>query len=204
VQVKKPEVRARIVEAALEVFAERGFTAATMPEIGVRAGVAPANVYRYFEGKEALFDAALPPALAAEHGRLLDASARSLASLARVAPTGTTEANEELLRFWLAHRSAVVVLLDRAEGTRYAGYGARFVRRLVALLVAELGVAEPRAPVTASSRRVLAAIFDGTRRAIVSILAARSSEREAREAIAAFRSYQMAGLAGFAGWIRRG
>lgn len=201
-QVQKPEVREKILRAALDVFADRGFVGGTMPEIAARAGMAPANLYRYFDRKEALFDAVLPRSLVAEHSRLLAGSVRSLAGLASGTPVASTEANEQLLSFWLAHRQAVIVLLDRAAGTPHAEYGARLVRRLVALSVAQLREANPSARISPEARRVLASIFDGTRRAIVDILERSPREDSLRASIAAFRSYQIAGLAGFAIWLR--
>ena len=47
-QVLKPEVRERIVGAALAAFASRGYAATTMSAIAQDAGVAVANVYRYY------------------------------------------------------------------------------------------------------------------------------------------------------------
>ena len=46
----------RILEAALEVFSQKGFHTATMDEISERAGVGKGTLYRYFETKENLFD----------------------------------------------------------------------------------------------------------------------------------------------------
>ena len=46
-----------IVEAALEVFAEKGFAAARLDEIASRAGVSKGALYLYFETKEELFRA---------------------------------------------------------------------------------------------------------------------------------------------------
>jgi AcrR family transcriptional regulator len=203
-QVQKPEVRDKILRAALEVFAEHGFVAGTMPEIAARAGMAPANLYRYFDRKDALFAAAVPRTLVIEHTRLLAHSVRSLSGLASGTPMPSTPANDELLAFWLANRHAVIVLLDRAEGTPHADYGARFVRRLVALSITQLRATNPGAPISPEAKRVLASIFDGTRRAIVDILEHAPTDASLRESIAAFRSYQIAGIAGFAAWIRGG
>ncbi len=47
--------RQRILEAALEVFAERGFEAATTKEIAERAEVNQGLIYFYFENKEEVF-----------------------------------------------------------------------------------------------------------------------------------------------------
>lgn len=46
-----------ILQAALDVFAEKGFAAARMEEIGRRAGVTKGTVYLYFPSKEDLFRA---------------------------------------------------------------------------------------------------------------------------------------------------
>jgi AcrR family transcriptional regulator len=202
-QVQKAEVRERISSAALEVFAERGFRGATMPEIARRAGVATANVYRYYADKESLFDAVVPAELAARHSELLERSARSLASLATGATKRATPETEQLLAFWIAHRLAVVVLLDRGAGTRYEDYGAEFVARLVDVSVSELRAAEPGFRLSKPGRVVLTILFDNTRRALSHILESSREEAAIREAIAGFRSYQIAGIAGFVRWVRR-
>jgi AcrR family transcriptional regulator len=49
--------RARILEAALELFETRGFDGVAVPEIALKAGVATGTIYRYFETKEALVNA---------------------------------------------------------------------------------------------------------------------------------------------------
>ena len=51
---KSEATRARILEAALRVFRERGFHAATMREIASAAGVAVGAAYYYFDSKDAL------------------------------------------------------------------------------------------------------------------------------------------------------
>ena len=53
-----------IVEAALAVFAERGFAAARLEEIARRAGVSKGALYLYFETKEELFRAVVDQAIA--------------------------------------------------------------------------------------------------------------------------------------------
>ena len=46
---------AEILEAALKVFAEKGFAGARMEDIARRAGVTKGTIYLYFENKEAVF-----------------------------------------------------------------------------------------------------------------------------------------------------
>lgn len=51
------ERRHQILEAALRVFADKGFVGATNKDIALEAGVTPGLIYHYFVDKRALFDA---------------------------------------------------------------------------------------------------------------------------------------------------
>ncbi len=44
-----------ILEAALELFAEKGFTATRMQDVAKQAGISKGTLYNYFESKEAIF-----------------------------------------------------------------------------------------------------------------------------------------------------
>lgn len=46
--------REAILDAALELFVERGFYGTAVPELAERAGVGAGTIYRYFESKEAI------------------------------------------------------------------------------------------------------------------------------------------------------
>jgi len=56
---KRARTRARLVEAAAELFAERGVHATTVDAVAVRAGMSKGAVYGNFADKEALFLATL-------------------------------------------------------------------------------------------------------------------------------------------------
>jgi len=53
-KTKSEATRARIISAALDLFRERGFEAATMREIASRAGVALGAAYYYFDSKDSI------------------------------------------------------------------------------------------------------------------------------------------------------
>jgi AcrR family transcriptional regulator len=52
----KPATREKILNAALDLFYEKGFHLATVDEIAERAGVGKGTLYRYFASKSALFN----------------------------------------------------------------------------------------------------------------------------------------------------
>jgi AcrR family transcriptional regulator len=69
---RRQETRVRIVDAAAELFAERGFDSVSVMEIAKRAGVVEKTVFNHFPVKEGLVFDADPPMRAA----LLDAVRR--------------------------------------------------------------------------------------------------------------------------------
>ena len=60
-ELRRQETRARIVDAAAELFAERGFDAVSVMEIAKRAGVVEKTVFNHFPVKEGLVFDADPP-----------------------------------------------------------------------------------------------------------------------------------------------
>ncbi|HEY4123526.1 MAG TPA: TetR/AcrR family transcriptional regulator [Rhizomicrobium sp.] len=76
-----------ILDAALAVFAEKGFSAARMEDISHRAGVTKGTIYLYFESKEALFKAlvreSLTPTITGviERARAYEGSSRDLLTM---------------------------------------------------------------------------------------------------------------------------
>src|SRR5882672_12405703 len=63
-----------ILEAALSVFAERGFAAARMEQIAVRAGVSKGTIYLYFDSKEAVFRALVHEVLGTQVARFANSA----------------------------------------------------------------------------------------------------------------------------------
>lgn len=57
------DTRARVLEAALELFAERGFAATSTRELSERLGFTKAALYYYFRTKDDLLAALIQPAL---------------------------------------------------------------------------------------------------------------------------------------------
>jgi AcrR family transcriptional regulator len=71
---RRDALEARIRQAALELFAERGYHGTSIPSVMERAGVGAGSLYRLFESKEALVNAVFRDA----KGRLAAALASEL------------------------------------------------------------------------------------------------------------------------------
>ena len=192
-QVLKDDVRARILDGALIVFARDGFEVATMASIAKAARVGAASIYRYYASKDELFTAVITPALTARFETLLERRVRSLARN-MLRGEAADDAGDEMLQFWIENRLPVVILLDRAAGTPHAHYGNRFVELLMKHTLAEV-----KRKLSVPHQFVLRAIFENTRRLLASVLAEHDEPEQLREAIAAFWRYQIAGLRAFVG-----
>jgi AcrR family transcriptional regulator len=102
---KRQETRARIVDAAADLFAERGFDDVSVLEIARRAGVVEKTVFNHFPMKEGLVFDADPPIRAAlldvvrrrPAGESVSAAAGSFV-VAAVGMLGTPEAAEGVAR----------------------------------------------------------------------------------------------------------
>jgi AcrR family transcriptional regulator len=104
---------AEILDAALDCFAERGFTATRMDDVAVRAGVTKGTVYLYFKTKEELFTALVRSKLLPIIERLEAASADAPATVLL----------ERLMAIWAEHvvpsRASVLPKLIIAEAGNF-------------------------------------------------------------------------------------
>jgi AcrR family transcriptional regulator len=100
----KQEHRRRLLDAAAEEFALKGYAGAKVDDISVAAGFARSTIYNYFESKEAVFRAVLA-----------DFSQRSTAATTTIPEDGSVEA-----RLLALARADQAVLGEREAFTRVA------------------------------------------------------------------------------------
>jgi len=129
----EPGRKGQILQAALEVFGERGYDAGSMREIATRVGVTEPALYRHFPGKEAIFLTLMR--LGA--GRVRD---ETLALLMGLEPEGLREQLLGMLR-------------DRREAVRFYGPLLRII--LPAATRSDRFLAEYRALIVDPARSAL-------------------------------------------------
>lgn len=76
--------RSAILDAAMEVFSEKGFHPATIDEIAERAGVGKGTIYSYFDSKVALFQELLEEILETTYQRTKERVANSEGTLSKL------------------------------------------------------------------------------------------------------------------------
>jgi AcrR family transcriptional regulator len=132
--------RARLVEAARELFGEAGIEAAGMNDVARRAGVGPGTLWRHFPNKEAL--------VAEVAGASLDQLTELADELrARAAPDAVHTWASALLGHVARYRG-LATSLAHASGDPLAGRCAETGRALEKLVEHVRGTGELRAGVT--------------------------------------------------------
>jgi len=120
------ERRAAIIEAALDEFIARGFTATRLDDVAKRAGVAKGTIYLHFKDKESMFEELIRIALVPLIGRLHAAP-----------PVGGTirDAVERFARTFIQEvastRRGDIVRLIVAEGPRFPAIADFYYREVV-------------------------------------------------------------------------
>jgi AcrR family transcriptional regulator len=180
---KKEQTRQAIREAALRLFAERGFDGVTVAEIANEANVSVATVFNYFPTKEDLvyarmevFEAELIEAIRArEPGEsVLTAFSRFVLDLGGLLASKDPEASEQLATITRVITGSPALLARERE------IFARYTQSLGALIAEETGAAADDVTpwvVANALMGVHRALLDYVRRGV---LAGRSNPRLAR------------------------
>lgn len=83
----------RILDAAIDVFAEKGFFNATVAEVARRAGVADGTIYLYYKGKDDLLIRLFEEIMAIINARLRDVIARPGTALEKLRAVARAQAD---------------------------------------------------------------------------------------------------------------
>lgn len=195
-QKLKDDVRDRIIEAAGAIFAERGFASARLADVAERADISTGNIYKYFDDKEALFNAIVTAPIAAQLLRLLRIRLREFEKLDQWegANANGSDAARALLSFWIDHRLAVLILLRGSRGTRFERVRAMMINEMERLASAYVEKREGGDALPPIARFVLHRVFARTVDMIADILEAHRDPQAIQQAVAVFWRYQLAGL----------
>jgi len=160
---KSGRTRARILDAALGLFNERGTAAVSTNHIAAAAGLSPGNLYYHFAGKQEIIRALYARYIAAQQD-LWDLGAGERADLAALR-AGVARAMELAWQYRFAERELLALL--RADPRLRASYRDAYQRRLaqwVAFgeqLAARGIIRPPRPPATIADLAVAVWLIGG-------------------------------------------
>ena len=120
------ERRAAIVEAALDEFIARGFTATRLDDVAKRAGVAKGTIYLHFKDKESMFEELISTAIVPLIGRLVPPP--SMNGSVRDALEGFAKA---FIQEVATTRRGDIVRLIVAEGPRFPAIADFYYREVI-------------------------------------------------------------------------
>ena len=191
-QILKDETRTAIVQAALTVFAQKGFRDTSMQDVSRLAGLSAGNIYRYFPDKRALYAAALPPELMAELQATLD---RKIASWEGKPLSTDPKANAgeigfrlELIDLLIQNRLQWIALLRDGKPDALTD-------RLTAFFERWLGSVRTVAVLDEKRRTTVRLLYRNLITLIASVLGENQDPSALREALENCIDYHMAGLA---------
>ncbi|MFF3692741.1 TetR/AcrR family transcriptional regulator [Streptomyces sp. NPDC002221] len=158
---RRPQTLARLLDAALEVFAESGFGAARIEDVCRRAGFTRGAFYSNFSSKEELFFALFDAHAARELERIAQLAAatddRDL-SVARIAELLAHIGPDERTWFLVTTEFTLYAIRNPGAAARLADHDARLREEAAALLGALLARAglRPRGELAELVRAVVA------------------------------------------------
>lgn len=199
-QVLKDDVRDRILDGALRLFAQKGYANATMSEIAEEADVSTGNIYRYFGGKRELFRTVLPDSFVRRFRALLRERTDAAGGVEDVGDLPPTHAYSlaagRMLDFSIEHRLRVLILLGHGRGTRYEDFRDEIVEELASAAVRHFRGDEARLDALSATLRFdLEEIYRNFVGTLVRILNRFEEETAVRDATAAVTRYHLTGLA---------
>jgi AcrR family transcriptional regulator len=145
-----------ILEAALVVFADKGFAAAKLEEIARRAGVSKAALYLYFETKEDLFRAVARGLVAADLGNVIRAVEASEVPFAELAPLLLARAAMLLSQGWPLAMLRMVLTESRNFPDLARIWREDAVEQILGLVAGRIAKAQATGEVVAGDPRLLA------------------------------------------------
>ncbi|MFN8112764.1 MAG: helix-turn-helix domain-containing protein [Solirubrobacterales bacterium] len=122
---RRERTRARLLEAARELFAEQGVGATRLGEISERADVAAGSLYNHFSGKDEIVDAVMAE-ITEEQGKIVDAMTADLDDPAEV----VAFAHRHFVRLAATepHFAQLIVRLDASHRLMTKALGPRALR----------------------------------------------------------------------------
>lgn len=131
-QYKKDEVKNKLLAVAFDEFEKEGFRRASIRKISVVAKVPIGNLYRYFDGKEGLFEAIVLEASRKIPNLVMHNFAEKYA-FAYENKQICGELAAELNGLYVMCGRELMLLMDKSEGSKFQSFGAALRSTIISM-----------------------------------------------------------------------
>ncbi len=198
VQYKKNTVKQRILSAALNEFALKGYKKSTISGIADKAEIATGNIYRYFKSKSDLFLEVIPETFV---NNLLSIISNKVTALEGVKSIVTLSNNSdfhlfsaEMIDFIIENRSIIIILLIGSEGSIYENVPRKIMLHTRELAIKYFKSINPDITLTKIQQELLYTVYWNSLRTTSEIMQKYSDTNELREALSMQIKYHQGGL----------
>lgn len=132
-QYKKDEVKYRILESACAEFSRTGFYRASVMRIATQGKTTIGNLYRYFKGKDELFEALVADAYD-EIPRIINKFYAEKVGGKFNFSLLFDDSVELVIEIYDKYGSQLDLLLESAEGSRFEGFGKTLKEKIARIL----------------------------------------------------------------------
>lgn len=129
-QIKKEEVKDRIISSGKELFKKQGFRNTSMRQVAKKSEVSVANIYNYFKDKEELFRYIVRNAIESYENLILERYSKEIWADEKVwTLESEVEKFNEFIDIFYQYKDEFILLFCKSEGSKFANYPTKMLER---------------------------------------------------------------------------
>lgn len=196
-QYKKSNIKDKIDEAAVHVFANLGFETAKISDIARSAQVSVGNIYTYYKGKEEIFYEVVPQSFLDELRNLIY---NKIFSANEVILNSNNDVNafwllnETYIEFMIGNREKILILLSGSQGTKYENIKEELIDFLLNTVKEQYKVGYEKVSKQGKSLLIFKILYEKLIDLIVNVLRESKTVDEAKQFLEIVNKYHLFGI----------
>jgi AcrR family transcriptional regulator len=194
-QYKKDDVKEKINNAALKVFAKKGYDSAKISDISKESNVSVGNIYKYYKSKEDIFYSVVPESFAEELRELIKNKIVMWKEKSKRVENNILM-NESLTNLMINNRERLTILFSGSKNTKYESIREDFILLLLNLVIDNYKIDGTQNVDKESTRVLLRVIFENLMNMISNILMSVENIEDQSTLLSIINKYHVFGITG--------
>ena len=186
-QILKKEVRDKIMESALKLFATKGFKNTTISDVAASAGISVGNIYNYFPTKKQLFADMLPETVIEKFKNLLIIKFQ-------MPVADTSDTSDRIISTIIEYRYHFIILMEMSEDDEYSALRKGMVSHFVRLYLDFIKKNFNREINLRKYRDLLGTVYTNLLYGIIAICKHNDSEATIKDLMEKLLTYHLTGI----------